>query len=243
MRPSSTEPTPRPGPVATGPTDDLIRTAGQQDGVRPVNFDRPLSGHELGWADPVVAQRIAEERRAARAQAHSLGYAAGWAEGRRAAARAEQDERAERERRNAEALAEQSRDAVRLLRGLADAVRTADRTAAPAWEQVSDILADGVLTLARAVLDRELDAVDHPTAAAVRAALHGLGDVGEVAVHVHPGELDLLTRLVGDALPDKVRLVGDPEVAAGAAVAAGPAQRLRYDLPAALARAEEVLRR
>lgn len=210
--------------------------------MRTVHFDRPLAGDELGWADPVVAQRINEAARAAREQAHSLGYAAGWAEGRKAAAEREQAEQAERELRHAEELQEQSRQAVRLLRNLADAARRTDRTAAPAWESVADVLVDGALAIARAAIGRELAAVDEPIVDAVHTAVRALGEAGEVAVHLHPAELTLLGQLAGEQLPDGVRLVADPEVERGTVLAAGPAQRLRRDLPAALARAEEVLR-
>lgn len=245
-----TEPTSERAPSWTaglGPANDLapdgpIRGAQEQDDVRAVSFDRPLQRHELGWADPRVAERIASVEKSARERAHSLGYAAGWAEGRKAAAEQERHDRSERELRLQEQLREQSREARELLTSLAETVRTTRRAVQPTWDQTADLLVDGAIRLARAALARELTAVDDVVVDAVRTALHALDETGEIQVRINPSDLATASRLLEDQIPTNVRLLPDPEVASGTVQAVGSARRLLYDVPAALARAEEAMR-
>jgi flagellar assembly protein FliH len=213
-----------------------------QGDVRVVDFDRPLQRHELGWADPRVAERIADIEKSARERAHSLGYAAGWAEGRKAAAERESNERAERERRHREQLQDQSREARELLASLAETVRSTRQAVQPTWEQAADLLVDGAIRLARAALARELTAVDDTVVDAVRVALRALDDPGEVQVQLNPGDLATANQLLEDQAPTNVRLVPDPEVTPGSVRTASSARRLLYDVPAALDRAEEAMR-
>jgi flagellar assembly protein FliH len=207
-----------------------------------VDFDRPLQRHELGWADPRVAERIADIEKFTRERAHSLGYAAGWAEGRKAAAEREQQERSDREMRHREQLREQSREARELLDSFSDVIRGTRQAVQPTWDQAADLLVDGAIRLARAALARELTAVDDTVTDAVRVALRTLDDPGEVQVRLNPGDLDTANHLVEDLAPLTVRLIPDPEVAPGTVQTTGSAQRLLYDIPAALDRAEEAMR-
>ena len=258
MKPSSTDPAvPRPrtpgdalpdehahdwadarpdDPAGNGPRDPAA--------VRVVRFDRPLrsEAESLGWADPRIRQRIQDAAEQAREEAYALGYSAGWAQGRQAAAEQARQEEAERARVAARALQAQGERARVLLAELGEAAGQATRSAVPAWTQVADAIADGALGIARAALGRELAAVDAEVADAVRTALRALADADRVTVHVHPADLDLLRGLAADELPDHVRLAGDPTVPPGGVLAATPVQRLLRDLPAAVARAEEVLR-
>jgi flagellar assembly protein FliH len=262
MKPSSTDPlVPRPrasgdatglpqaaaGATAGGATAGSANGAGSTngaDGVRVVRFDRPLrTGTDtLGWADPRIRQRIDQVAAQAREEAYSLGYARGWAQGRTAAAEREEAERVERAATAAQELREQAARAQALLGTLTEAARQAALSAVPAWTEVADAVADGGLAIARAALGRELAAVDAEVADAVRTALNTLAGANEVTVHVHPGDLGLLRDLVGGQLPGHVRLAADPGIPPGCVLAQTPVQRLRRDLPAAVARAEEVLR-
>jgi flagellar assembly protein FliH len=207
-----------------------------------VSFDRPLQRHELGWADPQVADRIAEVERTARERAHSLGYAAGWAEGRKAAAERERHDRSEREQRHREQLREQTRDARSLLESLTDAAREARLSVQPTWDQASALLVDGAIRLARAALARELRSVDDTVLDAVLTALRALDEPGEAQVQLNPGDLVTMNHLLEEEIPAGVRLIPDPEVAPGTVQAVGSAQSLLYDVPGALARAEEAMR-
>ncbi len=218
MRPSSTDPQPR-----------------------PARFDRQLNG-VLGWADPLVERRIAEATQRAVADARSLGYAAGWAQGRQEAAQHEAAERVERMQAMREAMRVQAERAQVLLHALQEAARQVNLAATPAWEEVADAVADGALAIARAALGRELAAVDAEAADAVRIAVRCLGEPSDLTVHVNPQDLALVEQLAGPELPAGIRLVADSSLSPGSVLATGPVQRLRRDLPAAVARAEEVLR-
>jgi flagellar biosynthesis/type III secretory pathway protein FliH len=113
---------------------------------------------------------------------------------------------------------------------------------APAWEELADVIADGVLTLARGVLGRELSSLPAPVVESVRTALRAIGPDGGVTLRLHPTELAVVNRVLGQELPDGVRLVADAGLDPGQVMAAGPATRLRTSLPSAIAAAEEVLR-
>ena len=114
----------------------------------------------------------------------------------------------------------------------------ARRAAIPEWEEVADAVADGALRIARAAMARELRSIDEPVADAVRRGLERIADPGDAIVHLHPDD----AATVGASLPDGVRIVADPTVPQGGVVVLTPAQRLRLDLPSALAAAERVLR-
>lgn len=250
MRPSSTDPTvPRPRSAPDGPTTTgghppaAPGTTVSGDEVRVVRFDRPLrtGADSVGWGDPQIRHRIEKAAQEAREEAYSLGYAAGWAQGRRAAAEQAKVDEAERAAATARELQEFRGRTATLVQTLGEAARQAALAAVPSWTEVADAVADGALAITRAALGRELTAVDAEVADAVRTALRTLA-VDEVTLHVHPGEVALVRDLVGDDLPDQVRITADPAVPPGGVLAQTPVQRLRRDLPAAVARAEEVLR-
>jgi flagellar assembly protein FliH len=191
----------------------------------------------------VLDRRLAEALEEARADGLAQGYAAGWAQGRRAAA---EEELVERARREEQALAERRATAERahaLLAALAQASSTATASAEPAWAELADALVEGALGIARAVLARELAAVDAPVAESVRAAVRALGEPGEVTVRMHPDDLAMLDTLPAAALPPGVTVVADGGQAPGTVRATTPTQRLLLDLPGALAGAREVLAR
>jgi flagellar assembly protein FliH len=214
--------------------------AGPDQLVRPARLDRQLrrTAVDPAYSDSHLEQVVARAAEAARETARAEGYAAGWAEGRRAAA--------EQARQQAAALAEKAaaeleRDAQRvraLVAQLGEAVLSARRAAIPEWEEVADAVADGALRIARAAMARELRSIDEPVADAVRRGLERIADPGEAVIHLHPDD----AATVGTSLPDSVRIVPDPTVPAGGVVVLTPSQRLRLDLPSALAAAERVLR-
>lgn len=239
-------PVPRAPDRAPDPAPATPEPAAPQ--VRAVRFDRPLDGpgasREVtpGWGDPQIDALIARAAEDARTQALAEGYAAGWAQGRRAAAEREQVEVAERE---VAARAEQERTAARahdLLLALAAATRTATVDGEQEWNRLADALTDGALAIAGATLARELSAVDAPVAEAVRTALRSLGTTdGPLVVRVHPSDETLLAALPTSPVPDGVQLVSDRSVRPGTVLATTPVQRLLVDLAGAVAAAREVL--
>jgi flagellar assembly protein FliH len=208
--------------------------------VRPARLDRQLrrSAIDPAYSDQHLEEIVAKAAEAARERARAEGYAAGWAEGRQAAA--------EQARQQAAQLAEEAarrleRDTARLrqlIAQLGEAVLTARRSAIPEWEEVADAVADGAIRIARAAMARELRSIDEPVADAVRRGLERIADPGEAVIHLHPDD----AATVGASLPEGLRVVPDPTVPAGGVVVLTPAQRLRLDLPSALAAAERVLR-
>ena len=186
-----------------------------------------------------MARLLAESSRAAREQGLAEGYAAGWAQGRRAAdqaARTEAAERAEREETDRRQLATRAQG---LLAALAQTARTFTEQVTPAWDEIVDVLLSGALRVAGASLGRELETVDAEVLEATRTALRMLPRADVVTVHLNPADV----RVVGaEDLPAGVSLVPDATVAAGTVVARSPLQSLPVNLRQALDAAEEVLR-
>jgi flagellar assembly protein FliH len=212
--------------------------------IRPARFDRPLSGPlaaRLGaaWGDPALDAQIAEAEAEGRRTGLAQGFAVGWAAGRRAAAEREAVEVAARtEAAEAERLQERRR-AEELLAALADATHAAASLTTPEYEELADVLADGALAIARAALARELASVDDDLKRRVRAAIRALAGDGRLVVRLNPADL---AAIQGARLPADAELVPDDTLPAGAVAVRGELQRLRLDVPAAVAAAEEVLR-
>lgn len=202
-------------------------------------LDRPLRGTAIDplYTDPALEEMVRAAAERAREEARAEGYAAGWSQGMQAA-----QARARGEIQVAAEAAEAERADLRLrvselLSALAEATRTARVATAPEWIEVADVLAAGALQLAAAALGRELETVDGAVLQAVQGALRHLAEPGEAVVHLNPAEAGLVDpEIIG------VRVIADPAVAPGTVTVLTPAQRLRHDLPAALAAAEEVLR-
>jgi flagellar assembly protein FliH len=221
-----------------------VRSGDQVDGAAAVRFDRPLV-EQPGWADQRVARQIAEVSRAAREQGLAEGYAAGWAQGRRAATEREEAERAGRaERETADRLALTARTQA-MLEELARSARALAEQVAPAWGELVDVLVDGAMGVAAAAFGRELAAVDARALEAARTALRLLPAAESVVLHVNPADLELFgpePGLTGATRVAGVRVTADGAVSPGTAVARTPLQSLPVDLPAAFAAAQEVLR-
>jgi flagellar assembly protein FliH len=217
----------------------VITSGVEADGARAVRFDRPLLDL-ASWGDPRLARHIAEATRAGREQGIAAGYAAGWAQGRRAAAesqRVEAAERAEREEATRRQLAARAQS---LLAGLAQTARTLTEQVAPAWDDIVEVLLDGALRIAASSLGRELAAVDAEALEAARTALRMLPAADAVVLHLHPDDAAVLGADV-EGLPAGLSIVPDAGVPAGTVVARTPLQTLPVDLKAGLIAAGEVL--
>jgi flagellar biosynthesis/type III secretory pathway protein FliH len=150
-------------------TSHVISADSEQFSVRPAHLDRPLRRTTLDptYTDPHLEELVRVAAEQARHEARAEGYAAGWSQGRQAAASRSAAEHS--------AIAEQAvlaRQAVagqinRLLGELGEAARAARSAAAPEWAEVADVLAEGALQLAAAALGRELKTVDGAVALAV----------------------------------------------------------------------------
>jgi flagellar assembly protein FliH len=208
--------------------------------VRPARLDRPLRRTALdpAYTDPHLEEMVRVATEQAREEARAQGYAVGWAQGRQAAGRRAEAELAAATRQARTEREDAARRVSDLLTALGQATRAAEAALAPEWGEVADTLAEGALQLAAAALGRELRSIDDTVARSVRSALNRLSDPGDAVVHLNPADAEHLV----DAPIEGVRVVADPQVTAGSLIAETPGQRLRHDLPRALAAAEEVLR-
>jgi flagellar assembly protein FliH len=217
----------------------VIDAGSDQVSIRPAHLDRPLRRTTLDptYTDPHLEELVRVAAEQARHEARAEGYAAGWSQGRQAAAARSATEHADIAKQAVQARQAVAGQIKQLLTELADAARAAKTASTPEWVEVADVLAEGALQLAAAALGRELKSIDGAVSQAVRAALKHLAEPGEAVIHVSPSDAAILgTEELG------VRVVADPGIADGTVIALTPAQRLRHDLPAALAAAEEVLR-
>lgn len=165
---------------------------------------------------------ISDERgRELRESARVAGYAAGWAQGSRAAAEAARmASQAQAARVEQELRAVQARfdSALEVLERAARA--TAQRTEPVLAEARATILAQSV-ELAEVLIGVELSDGERSARAALTRAL-AVGDVDIVAIRLNPADLAVVEELRGasdtTAIPDGVRLVADPALAPGEAI-------------------------
>jgi flagellar assembly protein FliH len=221
--------------AATAPSACLDTTLSERSGGVEV-------GADLRLLDPAVGRAMDELADVVRRAARSEGYAAGWAEGRRAAAaRAVEDaEAADRDRR-----AEAARTAAALraaLTALAAAAEELERRTAPVVTELADAVLETALALAEALLGRELDLSATPAMDAVRRALALAPTDRPVTVRLHPQDAATVAGVLAHTpLPRPVTVVPDAEVERHGAVVACDATLIDAQLGPALARVREVL--
>ncbi|MEV8213503.1 FliH/SctL family protein [Leifsonia sp. NPDC077715] len=186
---------------------------------------------------PVLAET--EQERAAMAAARARGFAAGFAEGRRAAA----EEQARWTAAAEDARAAESAEAADHVAVLAQALRSAAvelrEASVPVLAEAESALVDAAFELASTVVGVALG----DRVAAARAAVERVvaaADGGAVpVVRLHPADVE---ELHGAGLaPEDVRLVADPSLARGDAIGELPGGWLDARIREALARAREVL--
>ncbi|HEX3004808.1 MAG TPA: FliH/SctL family protein [Angustibacter sp.] len=187
---------------------------------------------------------VRDERQAARA----LGYAEGWSSGSRAAA-------AQAEAVQEALVQEHERAAAAARLAVSNAISGLDRASsqllqsvAPTLDDATDAVLDAALALARVIVGAELTVVDASARAALRRALRPLPTDSVVTVRLNASDVavldDVLTRTpTGDLFEGhQVRLVADPSVRPGDAVAEQAGSVVDATIEAAFTRAVEVLR-
>lgn len=186
----------------------------------------------------VLATRSDSDSDAARA----AGWAAGWAAGSRAAAEAGALQRhtIDEAQRTAELVRSARTDAALTLLGRAAEAIT--RQLVPVLAQATATLDDGAVTLAQAVLGRELADSDDGGRLALARALSLPPDVEVQTVRVHPLDLQVLigAGVMAD-LPAGVELVADRNLSPGDAVAEFPDGFLDARIGTAVERARRAL--
>jgi flagellar assembly protein FliH len=187
--------------------------------------------------EATLAPLADQARDAARAQ----GYAAGWAQGRRAAledAAAAESERAARHYAELVELAAEQRTAAAAL---AAAIDSCNAKARETCEELAEHAVRLGLAVAEAILMRELSVAADPGADALRRAMTEVPAVLPMTVRLHPTDRARLDVAVFE--DREVSFVDDPSLQRGGAVVETENGVVDATIDAALARVREVLTR
>jgi flagellar assembly protein FliH len=219
---------------------DAVAVADTARDLRDGEWTRFGSSSVLGdAATETTLRRLAERSRdAARAQ----GFAAGWAEGLRAAAERSStasDERARAAQQRSETLLAAQRSA---LTALQQAAERCAATTSTLHAEVTTAAVELALQIAEAVLGRELQVATDPGADAVRRALVTVPLDVPVTVRLNPADLAVLDRGAAVEEDRAATLLPDASVGRGDAVVETADGIIDAGVAAALARVREVLR-
>ena len=172
-------------------------------------------------------------------RARVRGYAAGYADGLRAA-EAEAEAAGARARVEREAM---HAGAATALNGAVDALRTASRqfeaAAAPVLEDADEALLAAAIELASAIIERELDDTTSSARTAVARALASADHESITAVRVSPVDLAVFGAY-GVTVPE-LRFISDPTLSPGDAVVEIADGRIDARIGSALERARAEL--
>ena len=201
------------------------------DEVRSARFDAGF--HRHAQLAPEVVEQL-------RAEAQSAGYAAGWAEGRRAAELAAREAREAFAAESAAIAAAQEQVARRVLGALAAAVDRFEQRAIPSVEDMQAQLVDAAFALAESIVGRELATAEDPGRDAIARALAFCPPGRSAVARLHP--MDAAT-LPGTAVVEgrDVVVVADPAIAPGDAIVECEASTIESRLDAAMERARQAL--
>lgn len=178
------------------------------------------------------------------AEAHAVGFAAGWAQGRLEAAEAEQAVALRAAAEAARIQAEQAERFDQALRALAVAAAGFERRALPTLAGAEQLLVQGAFQLAEAVLGAELRHLPDTAHAALDRVLTELPVDEPVVVRLSPGDqavLDLEGTGEFELDGRVITLIADPELTDGDAIGECAAMTVDARMHTALERAREVL--
>jgi flagellar assembly protein FliH len=227
--------------VVRGGEAALARSARMDAELRTSAF-APATGVDARLTDPHLQSVVDRARLVAEAAGRAEGHAAGYAAG--LAAAAEQARHTAEQARAESEAAERQRDAhlagvVELLLTAASAFRTQEQVV---LAEVEDTVVELALSIARAVVDRELAASADPGADAIARALRLAPDDGPVTVRLHPDDVLVLGDLPQVAQRRDLVVVADPAVERGGCVAEAAGRQVDTQVGPALARVAAVLR-
>jgi flagellar assembly protein FliH len=191
--------------------------------------------------DAVTEATLASLADQARDAARAQGYAAGWAQGRRAAlegAAAAESERAARHCAELAALAAEQRTAAAALAAAIDSCNARVQTTC---EELAAHAVRLGLAVAEAILMREVSVSADPGADALRRAMTQVPAAVPVTVRLHPEDRSQLD--VSMLEGREVSFVDDPSMQRGGAVVETEHGVVDATVDAALARVREVLTR
>jgi len=229
------------GSVLKGGEAALARSARMDAELRTSRF-APVTGVDARLTDPHLQSVVDRARLAAAEAGRAEGHAEGYEAGLRAATA--QAERTAVQARAQQEAAERQRDAhlaraVDLLLTAADAFRTQEQVV---LADVEDTVAELALSIARAVLDRELATTADPGADAIARALVLAPDDCPVTLRLHPDDARVLGELAPAAQGRELVVVPDPAVERGGCIAEAAGRSVDAQVGPALARVAAVLR-
>jgi flagellar assembly protein FliH len=191
--------------------------------VRPAFGTPVLRGERAGCATtarfavdlrvpaPASAEQL-RDRSEAHAEARASGYAAGWAEGRRAAAAAAVVEAAAAKAAADEMVREYAVQVKQAVAALAAAARRLDQRATPGLAELEEATVATAFAIAEAIVGRELATAADPGMDALQRALGVVPDGGPVTVRLHPADL----ATVVDSLGSTTEIIDGRTVTLGA---------------------------
>lgn len=223
--------------VLRGVHPDAAAQAVAQTDLRSGTWTRLGADGVLG--DAVTEATLASLAETTRDAARAQGYAAGWAQGRRAflaeAAATEAHRLARQQADHARDLAERHGATVALGAAVTACQAQVDQIAA----ELASHSVSLALRIAEAVLGREVATAADPGADALRRALTSVPPLVPVTVRMHPADRALLEPGVLEGRP--VTFVDDPALRRGDAVVETDSSVVDATLDAALERVREVL--
>lgn len=232
MTSSSTDPA-----VVRDLDGSAVRTHPMDTDLRSGAWTRLGGSTVLG--DPVTESVLNGLAENARASARAQGYAVGWAEGRRAGEELAGNQAQQEARERAADRARQDAEHEHAVAALRQAAQRLDSAVADVCAAVEGQAVEVALQLAEAVLGREVALAADPGTDAVRRALALMPAETSVTVRLHPQDR---RGVDASAFGDHgVRLVDDPTLRRGDAVAESDTAVVDATVGAALARVREVL--
>lgn len=238
---SSWSDAPARGTVLRGGQASTARSARMDSELRTTAF-ASATGVDARLTDPHLQGVVEQARRAAEAAGRASGHAEGYAAGLATAAAEAEVRAAQVSREQAAAQAQHSAQlahAVSLLAGAADEFRAKQQLS---LADLEDVVIDLALSIARAVLARELAVSADPGAEALARALALAPDGCAVTVRMHPQDAAVLRDLSEVAPGRELVVLADPAVEPGGCVAEAAGRHVDAQLGTALDRVSAVLR-
>jgi flagellar assembly protein FliH len=212
------------------PDSGVVRAA-DAGTVQAARFDVPLT---LG---PQLPGEMAEKLRK---DAQAAGYAAGWAEGRRAVEEGAREARARFDAEARAALAAQEEVVARVLGAVMAAVDRFEQRALPSIEGMQADLVGAAFSLAEAIISRELATATEPGRDALTRALAFAPPGRAAVVRMNPADAGTLPGTLSIDGRDLV-IVADPALQPGDAIVECDATTIESCVATAVERARAAL--
>jgi flagellar assembly protein FliH len=196
-------------------------------------------GRRFAPLGQVSRPSLVEERTAALA----AGYAEGWAAGQQQALAAAHEDAEQRAREHAALQAALQRRCDSAVAAVAQAADQLHRRELPVLDEMGQTLLEAALSLAEAVLDRELQGLDDTALLALRRSVSPLPGNGPVRVRLSPADHAELTQHTSRPAWEgrDLDLVADAALRPGEAVAEADGALVDGRIAAALERARATL--